>query len=86
MEGFIFAAPVLLIVVMGLIAAIGLPGSRRSWETPPAQPQRRPAPPQQRAAAPMAGAMPPLPTPPPGYAIAFLPDGRPVLVPNGGRS
>jgi hypothetical protein len=43
-------APVLMFVVMGLLAAIGLPGSRRSWEGPPPQPAPGQLTPQARAA------------------------------------
>ena len=73
MEGLIFAAPLLMLVVMGLLAAIGLPGSRRSWEAPPAQPTPQPQP---RAV--------PLPAPPAGWRYAMGADGRPALVPAGG--
>jgi hypothetical protein len=67
-------APLGMLVVMGLLAAIGLPGSRRSSETPPAQPARRPG----------AAGAPQLPPAPPGYQYARLADGRPILVPTGG--
>ena len=84
---FLLLAPIGMIVVMVLLAVIGLPGKPRDRSPAPAP--RRTAPPpqtQQRVnyGGP-AGAMPPLPTPPPGYAIAFDAGGRPILVPAGGR-
>jgi hypothetical protein len=75
-------APLGMFVVMGLLAAIGLPGSRRSWEKPDTPPARRPAAapaPQQRVAT--------LPPPPPGYGYAPMLGGGLALVPlsGGGR-
>lgn len=73
----LFLVPIGMLVVMWLLAAIGLPGSRRSWE-PPTQPAPGPLTPQTRAAmvaqqAPrtaMPTGMLPLP---PGGSLALVP-------------
>ena len=70
-------APIGMLLCMAGLAALGLPGKPRDRTPPTPAPQPRPA------AAPRA--MPPLPTPPPGYAIAFDASGRPILVASGGR-
>lgn len=81
-------APIGMILCMVGLAALGLPGKPRDRSPAPAP--RRAAPPPQ-AQPPRVnygvpgGAMPPLPTPPAGYQIAFDAGGRPILVPAGGR-
>ena len=81
-------APLGMILCMAGLAVLGLPGKPRDRSPAPAPRRAAPPPPQtqQRVnyGAP-GGAMPPLPTPPPGYQIAFDASGRPILVASGGR-
>ena len=72
-------APIGMLLCMAGLAALGLPGKPRDRSPAPTPTPAAPI----RPTSPRA--MPPLPTPPAGYSIATLPDGRPVLVPNGGR-
>ena len=71
-------APIGMLLCMAGLAALGLPGKPRDRSPAPPTPSAAPRPVGPRA-------MPPLPAPPPGYAIAFDAGGRPILVPAGGR-
>lgn len=72
-------APLGMFLCMAGLAVLGLPGKPRGRSSAPAPtPSAAPRPVGPRA-------MPPLPTPPPGYQIAFDASGRPILVASGGR-